>query len=264
MNAALEHYDLALIALYAFWIFFAALVLYLNREGMREGYPVESETTGKPLGSGIIGLPEPKTFLLQDGTEVTAPHPEDYDYPINAAPLEKWSGAPLEPLGDPMLSEFGPSAYAHRIDKPLLTHTNELKIQPLRRLPEFEIVNSDQDPRGLPVFAGDNLEAGSVVDVWIDKEEQLIRYLEVKLAGSDPTPRHVLVPMTMAVVGGRWASLGVWRPVVKVRSILSTHFPHVPVTAQPDQVTLLEEDKITAFFGGGTLYATTERRETLI
>ena len=33
--------DLAQISLYAFWLFFAGLVIYLQRENMREGYPLE-------------------------------------------------------------------------------------------------------------------------------------------------------------------------------------------------------------------------------
>ena len=35
--------DVALIVLYAFWIFFAALIFYLRREDKREGYPLEAE-----------------------------------------------------------------------------------------------------------------------------------------------------------------------------------------------------------------------------
>jgi photosynthetic reaction center H subunit len=35
----------------------------------------------------------------------------------------------------------------------------------------------------------------------------------------------------------------------------------VPGLANPDQVTLQEEDKIVAFYGGGTLYATPDRSE---
>ena len=35
--------DLALIALYAFWIFFAGLIFYLRREDKREGYPLVSD-----------------------------------------------------------------------------------------------------------------------------------------------------------------------------------------------------------------------------
>ena len=37
-----------------------------------------------------------------------------------------------------------------------------------------------------------------------------------------------------------------------------------PVTRLPEQVTLLEEDKISAYFGGGHFYATPERSEPLV
>ena len=38
----------------------------------------------------------------------------------------------------------------------------------------------------------------------------------------------------------------------------------VPRTKSADQVTLLEEEKITAYYGAGTLYATPERQEPII
>ena len=36
-----------------------------------------------------------------------------------------------------------------------------------------------------------------------------------------------------------------------------------PALRHPDTITLLEEEKIMAYFGGGTLFATKERREPL-
>ena len=48
---------------------------------------------------------------------------------------------------------------------------------------------------------------------------------------------------------------------VKVRSIFGAQFPGVPQHASPRQVTLLEEEKICAWFGGGTLYASAARQE---
>ena len=62
----MTHYiDGAQIALYAFWIFFAGLVIYLRREDKREGYPLES-----PQGprEGWPPVPEKKTFLHADHT----------------------------------------------------------------------------------------------------------------------------------------------------------------------------------------------------
>lgn len=268
-----EKIDLAIILLYAFWIFFFILVAYLNREGMREGFPVESEITGKPDEGGLLGLPTPKTFLLANGKEIQAPHPEVYEDPAKAQPIAPWSGAPLAPTGDPMLSEFGPGAYAQRADEPLLTYHDELKIAPLRDMPDFSIVERDTDPRGLPVLGADNARAGEVVDIWIDREEQMIRYLEVALdapvggegaEGAAVSTDTVLLPITMASIGGRYARMGVWRPEVKVIAIMGAQFKDVPRLANPAQVTLLEEDKITAYYGGGFLFATAARQETML
>ena len=38
----------------------------------------------------------------------------------------------------------------------------------------------------------------------------------------------------------------------------------VPATRSPEQITLLEEEKITAYYGAGTLYATPERQEPIL
>ena len=38
----------------------------------------------------------------------------------------------------------------------------------------------------------------------------------------------------------------------------------LPQTAAPEQITLLEEEKICAYYGAGTLYATPQRSEPLI
>ena len=50
---------------------------------------------------------------------------------------------------------------------------------------------------------------------------------------------------------------------LRVKSILAHQFADVPRTARPDRITLLEEDKIQAYYTGGYLYATAERREPL-
>ncbi len=259
-----DHYDLALLTLYAFWIFFFLLVAWLNREGTREGFPAISEATGKPVPNAL--LPTPKEFRLGNGVSTYAPHPEKVDEELKAEPAAPFPGAPLEPTGVPMLSGFGPSAWAERIDQPLRTYHGALKILPLRDLEDFSIVNADQDPRGLPVFGGDGEQAGTVSDVWVDQEEQLIRYLEVELppAVEGGATKRVLTPMTLAVVGGSLRRFGVWKPEVRVKSILAMHFKYVPETKKPNEVTLLEEDKIVAFYGGGTLYATPARREPLV
>ena len=48
MRGAITQYiDVAQILLYAFWIFFAGLLIYLRREDKREGYPLESERSAR-------------------------------------------------------------------------------------------------------------------------------------------------------------------------------------------------------------------------
>jgi photosynthetic reaction center H subunit len=42
---------------------------------------------------------------------------------------------------------------------------------------------------------------------------------------------------------------------VQVRSLNSGHFAGVPQTASMSQITKLEEDKISAYYAGGTLYS---------
>jgi photosynthetic reaction center H subunit len=41
--------DLAQIMLYVFWIFFAGLIWYLAMENHREGYPMESSSSGRAI-----------------------------------------------------------------------------------------------------------------------------------------------------------------------------------------------------------------------
>jgi photosynthetic reaction center H subunit len=50
---------------------------------------------------------------------------------------------------------------------------------------------------------------------------------------------------------------------VVVRSILGHQFGQVPGTRSAEQVTLLEEEKIMAYYGAGTLYAEASRGDPL-
>jgi photosynthetic reaction center H subunit len=67
--------------------------------------------------------------------------------------------------------------------------------------------------------------------------------------------KRVLLPIPFARIG---------KQQVKVHAILGVQFADVPTTRQPDQVTLLEEDKIAGYYGGGLLYATPLRQEPLV
>lgn len=54
--------DMAQIAIYAFWLFFAGLVYYLRREDKREGYPMISDGPGGVI-QGFPRTPGPKHFI---------------------------------------------------------------------------------------------------------------------------------------------------------------------------------------------------------
>ena len=51
---------------------------------------------------------------------------------------------------------------------------------------------------------------------------------------------------------------------VDVQAILAAQFADVPALRNPDSVTLLEEEKVAAYYGAGTLYATPERADPLL
>ena len=97
--------------------------------------------------------------------------------------------------------------------------------------------------------------AGTVTDVWIDRAESLIRYHEVALRA--PAGRSVLLPAT-------FSRIDFARKKIDVDAILGAQFAGAPTTRDPDRVTMLEEDRITAYFGAGTLYATRARTESLL
>ena len=178
-GAITPYIDVAQLVLYAFWIFFAGLIVYLLRENKREGYPLESDRSQRAPRVPVQGfprVPDAKTYLLRDGRVVKAPRVEAPDGPLRAHPIGPWPGAPLQPDGDPMRAEVGPGSYARRPD---------------------------------------------IVDTTVDG-----------------APR--LVPLRGALFAG------------------------VPVLRQPDTVTMLEEEKIMAYYGAGTLYATAQRQEPLL
>ncbi|MBQ1761640.1 MAG: photosynthetic reaction center subunit H, partial [Aquincola sp.] len=51
---------------------------------------------------------------------------------------------------------------------------------------------------------------------------------------------------------------------VQVRSILGAQFAGVPALRNPERLTMLEEEKVMAYYGAGTLYATPARAEPLL
>ncbi len=252
-GAITRYVDLAQIILYAFWIFFALLIYYLVREGHREGYPMETDGLGTAPVKGWP-IPPPKTFKLANGSSVTVPELHRAEPKYAARLLGASPGSPLEPMGDPMLSGVGPGAYAMRADVADLMVDGHAKIVPLRALPKHGVSVNDTDPRGLPVMGGDGVQGGTVRDLWLDQAEMMFRYLEVETRSATGT-RTVLLPIPFARIK---------RDRIEVNAIYGRHFAAVPGLKQPDQVTMLEEEKIAAYYGAGTLYADPKRSEPIL
>ena len=103
-------------------------------------------------------------------------------------------------------------------------------------------------------MGADGKVAGIVVDVWIDTCEMMLRYIEIDIQ-SEGAARRVLLPVPFARIK---------RDGVFVRSIYAAQFASVPGIRNADQVTLFEEDKISAYYGGGTLYADPTRSEPIL
>lgn len=252
-GAITGYIDVAQLALYGFWVFFIGLIIYLRREDKREGYPLQNDS-GRVKVQGFPAVPAAKAFRLADGRTVLAPDPAKDEGPIAAVPLGHGPGDPLEPTGNPMLAGVGPGAYTPRGNHPERRIDGQPLIVPLRAAPGFGVASGDPDPRGMKAVGADGSSGGTVTELWVDTAEPLIRYLEVTLQNE---PRTVLVPMTMARVDA-------FRQCVRVRSILGSQFAAIPPTASANEVTLAEEDRITAYFGAGTLYAQPSRAEPLL
>ena len=126
-GAITQYIDVAQLVLYAFWAFFAGLVYYLLRENHREGYPLDSGRENGPRMEGWPPVPEPKTYKLADGREFLSPDLRRDDSNFSAQPTHGWSGAPLEPVGNPLLAGVGPGAWTQRADEPDRLHEGGVK-----------------------------------------------------------------------------------------------------------------------------------------
>ncbi len=245
--------DLASLSLWLFWVFFALLIFYIQRENMREGYPLENDDGTESANQGMFPVPGDKTFKLPHGRgELTVPSGQRGEREnIALEQTSKANGYPFEPTGDPMKDGVGPASWCDRRDDPERDAKGHPKIVPLSHATAFHI-NAGRNPVGLPVVSGDKQVVGTVTDVWIDEPEQLVRYFEYELADGGGKR---LVPVTM---------LRLWGGKVMVQSIYAHQFADVPRHASDSQVTLLEEDKICGYYGGGYLYASESRQEPQI
>jgi photosynthetic reaction center H subunit len=241
------NFDLASLSIWLFWGFFALLIYYLQTENMREGYPLETEDGAAAPNQGPFPLPKPKTFLLPHGRgEVTVPNGAREAREVALGRTAMSEGFPHAPTGNPMKDGVGPAAWAPRRDLPELDGHGHNKIVPMSSAEGFAVA-AGRDPRGMPVQAGDGEVVGTISDMWVDAPEQLVRYLEIKLNGG----KVKLVPMPMAkIMSDR----------VRVQSLSSDLFAAVPATKSKTAITMLEEEKISAYYAGGTLYSTHKRK----
>ena len=249
--------DLAAVSLYIFFAFFAGVIYYLHRENKREGYPLVSDRMDRPNFGTIHGFPEtppPKVFRLHypEGATVTQGAQPERD--ISALVIEDpYNGSPITPVGDPMKDGIGAASYAMRDDHPdLAFDDHNPKIVPLRAAPGWHIPDEDPDPRGKTVATLDGETAGTVRDLWVDRSEYVLRYIEVEVPGG----RRVLVPIFLATINDDGD--------VRVISVTAEQLAAAPGLKSPEQVTLLEEDMIVGYFGGGHLHATPERSEPVV
>lgn len=245
--------DIAFISFVLFVAFFIGLVYYIRREDRREGYPLEDEQSGRREAAGsFISVPKPKAY--PQGFDRGVRYSPDLSRKERDLPIKRLSplpGSPYTPVGDPMTAGVGPGSWTPRPKEPDLDHNGQPKIVPMRVASEFQVIKGDSDPRGMTVVGADGAPAGEITDIWVDRPESLIRYLEATLRD---TQQKVLIPITQAVVRGR-------RGLVVVDAINSDQFKGVPALSNPSQITLDEEERICAYYGAGYLYANPSRME---
>jgi photosynthetic reaction center H subunit len=243
--------DVALLVFWAFVLFFVGLVFYLRREDRREGYPVEDEFTGR-LGvpGGPLSAASTKSFLLPFGQgTVTAPTKGREPVAIAARRTDRFAGAPYAPTGNPLVDGIGPAAWADRAKRPDIDMEGHPRIVPLSTAADFWVASGDSDLTGWPVIGADGLVAGTVSDLWIDRADRLVRYLQLE--------DGVLAPMMMAKVDRR-------RRRIVLDALNAAQFAGVPRLDSPNQITLYEEERVQAYFGGGYLYANAARQEPFL
>jgi photosynthetic reaction center H subunit len=248
--------DVALLTFYAFVLFFIGLVFYLRREDRREGYPKEDELTGRVESwGGPMYSAYAKTFRLPfDRGSVSTPTKGREPIDIAARRTDRFAGAPYAPTGNPLVDGIGPAGWADRAKVPDLDWEGHARIVPLSTTAgEYWVTPKDPTMQSWPVVGADGKVAGTVTDLWIDRADRLIRYIEVGLEGGG----RALAPMPMAVV-----QRGKRRVVVD--AINAADFAGSPLPEAAGTITRYEEERIVAYFGGGYLYANRDRQEPFL
>lgn len=248
-----DHLDLPQLLVTAFVVFFLFLVIYIQRESKREGYPLEEAIPTS--GHRIVGFPEPpppKVYkMLEGGIAVL---PQEYERRVlQAKPRSFAPGDPLYPIGDPLLAGIGPSSYTLRRDTPFVMDDGSPTLEPLREATDYTCVDPELDPRGMKVLGRDYLPAGIAVDNWIDKESKILRYVEVALDG---VAEHRLVPIFYLHIDGR-------RKEIVVDCLKAAQLAKAPILRKPNEITAREEDRVNGFFAGGYMYSEPKKEALL-
>ena len=243
--------DVALLVFWAFVLFFICLIFYLRREDRREGYPLEDETSGRlETVGGALHTASTKSFLLPFGHGiVTAPTKGREPVNIAARRTDRFPGAPYAPTGNPLADGIGPAAWAERARRPDLDMDGHPRIVPLGNAVGYGVAREDSDLSGWRVIGADGETAGRVSGLWIDTADRLVRYIQIAAEGGP-----LLAPMMMAKLDRR-------RRWIVIDALNAAQFAGVPRLEATDQITLYEEERVQAYFGGGYLYATARRQE---
>ena len=117
IGALAGNFDVAELALALFGLGFGGLVVYLQRESNREGFPLRDEHGNALASTGLTGVPAAKTFRLPHGETVQAPRHEPAEVLGRHVPAS-FPGGPIEPAGNKLTAGVGPGAYANRADVP--------------------------------------------------------------------------------------------------------------------------------------------------
>ncbi|EAU40237.1 Photosynthetic reaction center H-chain [Fulvimarina pelagi HTCC2506] len=254
-GAFTEQLDLPLLLVIAFFLFFLALVYYLRSEDKREGYPLVSDRTrGTANRMEVVGfppLPKKKAFLLQDGNVHYAPHP-DNERELNVRNAYSIPGSPIMPLGDPLADGVGPASYALKQDKPFRTMDGHPTLSPLRNNPDYHLEGSGPELLGMPVYAADGDPVGRVKDLWVNSIEYFVRYVELEIDGR---PGTMLAPFAFADTRKQRMTFG----TLSREQLLAA-----PVLGNDEYITAREEDRLNAYFAGGTLYNKTGAQAPLL
>jgi photosynthetic reaction center H subunit len=113
-------FDAALLALYAFWVLFVILIMYLRNEDRREGFPLVHEQYGKLVVVNPRSAPKPKVWNLQGVGKTTSTIVERDVSGLLSAPT-RTGGDAYSPTGNPLVDGVGTASWANRHDEPDLT-----------------------------------------------------------------------------------------------------------------------------------------------